>query len=112
MAMIKGITVLLYEKKQTGVDAFNKPIYEEKPIEIENVLVSPENSEDVINTSDLEGKKAVYVLAIPKGDTHDWKDKKVEFFGEKFKTFGIPVKGIDELVPGPWNMKVKVDRYE
>lgn len=112
MGMIKGITVLLYEKTQTGVDGFDRPVYEEVPVPVENVLVAPTTSDDVINNTDLTGKKAVYTLGIPKNDTHDWKDKKVEFFGETFKTFGLPIKGIDALVPGEWNMKVMVERYE
>lgn len=111
MGMIKGITVLLYEKTQTGVDGFNEPIYEEVPISVENVLVAPAASDDIVSNTDLTGKKAVYTLGIPKGDTHDWEDKKVEFFGEKFMTFGFPTKGIDELIPGDWNMKVMVERY-
>lgn len=112
MAMIKGITVLLYDRNQVGVDGFGAPIYEETATEVENVLVSPVSSDDIVNNQDLTGKKAVYTLAIPKGDTHDWEDKKVEFFGQTFKTFDIPIQGIDSLVPGDWNMKVKVERYE
>ena len=118
MAKIRGITVKLYEKKQKIaddgqliVDGFGKPIYDEVPTEVKNVLVTPSSSDDLVTNTDLTGKKAVYTLAIPKGDTHDWENKKVEFFGEKFQTFDIPIKGIDELIPLDWNMKVKVERY-
>lgn len=109
---IKGIDVTLYTVTQSGTDGFNKPVYTETPVTVHNVLVTPSSSQEVIDTLQLEGKKAVYTLAIPKGDTHDWKDKKVSFFGETFKTFGIPIKGIEELIPGDWNTKVMVERYE
>ena len=112
MTLIKGITVILYDKTQVGVDGSNMPIYEETATEVENVLVSPASSEDIVNNLDLTGKKVVYTLAIPKGDKHDWRNKKVEFFGETFRTFDAPIKGIGDLVPGPWNAKVKVERYE
>lgn len=112
MGLIKGTTVLLYEKEKTGVDGFNNPIYKEIPIAVENVLVAPVSSDDVVDATDLTGKKVVYTLGIPKGDSHDWKDKKVEFFGEIFKTYGFPIKGIKELIPGEWNTKVMVERYE
>lgn len=119
MGLIRGITVTLYEEKQktdeagnTIVDGFGKPVCYEEPVDIENVLVSPEISDDIVTSTDLTGKKVTYILAIPKGDTHDWRDKKVEFFGEKFKVFGVPIKGIDDLIPLDWNMKVKVERYE
>jgi hypothetical protein len=65
MGLIKGITVLLYEQNQIGVDGFNVPIYEETAIEVENVLVSPASSDDVVNNLDLTGNKVVYTLAIP-----------------------------------------------
>lgn len=112
MGRIKGITVRLYEKTQTGVDGFNRPIYKETPVDVDNVLVAPTSSTDIINTTDLTGKTAVYTLAIPKGDSHNWMDAKVEFFGEMWQTFGFPIMGIDALVPLEWNMKVMVERYE
>lgn len=112
MRKIKGIPVLLYEQREIGKDDFDNPIYAEEPVVIENVLVSPATASEILDTTNLSGKKAVYTLAIPKGDTHDWKDKKIEFFGETFKSFGEPLKGIDEMIPLEWNMKVEVERYE
>lgn len=109
---IKGITVTLYEETQSGTDAFNRPIYTERAIKVNNVLVSPSSTSETLDTVNLTGKKAVYTLAIPKGDTHNWKDKKVEFFGETFRTFGEPLKGIDDMIPLEWNTKIQVERYE
>lgn len=110
--MLKGITVTLYEKTQSGVDDFNRPVYTETPVSIDNVLVAPLSSQEIIDTLNLTGAKATYQLAIPKSDTNDWTDKKVAFFGETWHTVGIPLKGIDDLIPGEWNTKVTVERYE
>jgi len=63
--MIKGITVTLINKKEVGRDPFNRPIYEDVEIEVDNVLVSPVSTEDIVHTLELTGKKAVYTLAIP-----------------------------------------------
>ena len=112
MTMIKGITVKLHEQVETGVDAFGAKTYEEVIVEVENVLVAPVSSSSLPDTINPDGKKAVYTLAIPKGDQHDWKDKKVEFFGQVWKTSGFPYKGIDDLIPLDWNMKVQVEAYE
>lgn len=111
MAMIKGMPIILYEKIQIGTDGFNRPIFEEVPITIENVLVAPTSSDDVVSALNLTGKKAVYTLAIPKGDQHIWEDRKVGFFGEIWRTFGIPLEGIEENIPLDWNKKVMVERY-
>lgn len=111
MAVIKGIQVVLYTKKETGVDGFNHPVYEEIPETVENVLVAPSTSDDIVTAQDLCGKKAVYTLAIPKGDTHDWMDATVEFFGKRWKTFGFPLEGIESNIPLDWNKKVMVESY-
>lgn len=86
MAMIKGITVTLYEKEKINEDPFGKLIYKETPTKVENVLVAPTNTQEVLDALNLTGKKAVYTIAIPKGDKHTWKDNKVEFFGETLES--------------------------
>lgn len=111
MALIKGMTILLYEKRKTGEDDFHHPIYEETPVEVQNVLVAPASASDVVNQTDLNGKKAVYTLGIPKGDAHEWEDRTVEFFGQKWHTFGFSTEGMESLIPLSWNKKVMVERY-
>lgn len=112
MAMIKGETVSLHVKTKTGVDQFNKPIYQDTIVNVNNVLIGQPTSEDNKDALDLYGKKAKYTLAIPKGDSHKWEDTEVEFFGRKWKTFGIPVEGIESNIPLEWNKKVMVEAYE
>ena len=111
--MIKGISVILYQKVDTGeVDSFNNPIYEETSTTVDNVLVSPSESTDVIDQLNLRGKKAVYTLGIPKGDNHIWEDNDVEFFGERFHVFTPHILGIESMIPLSWNGKVMVERYD
>lgn len=109
--LIKGITVTLYEKVQSGVDGFNAPVYTEMPVSVENVLVSPTDSDEILSDMQMHGKRAEYELSIPKGDSHNWEDSRVDFFGMSWRTFGFPRIYIDEHVPLNWNKKVKVERY-
>lgn len=108
---IRGITVILHEKTEVGKDEFHRSVYEEKMVEVENVLVAPASSTDIAESMDLYGKKVVYNMAIPKGDAHDWEDTVVEFFGEKWRTFGFQVEGIEDMIPLYWNKTIKVERY-
>lgn len=112
MAEIKGIEVTLYEQTATEPDEFGAERYIETPVTVENVLVAPATSQEILDTINLYGKKAVYTMAIPKGDEHDWEDKRVSFFGKDWHTFGIPLIGIECDIPLDWNMKVMVERYE
>ena len=72
-----GVTIMLVEKTQTGTDALNHPIYEDKYIEVYNVLIGEPSADEITNTMSLYGKKAKYTLAIPKGDTNKWTDTEV-----------------------------------
>lgn len=110
---MKGITVTLYERTRTGTDALNTPIYEEIATPVENVLVTPLSSEEVLQTYTLTGRNAVYQMGIPKGDAHEWiAGKRVSFFGYDWRIIGLPEEGIESLIPLSWNKKVKVERYE
>lgn len=112
MGKIRGITVTLYQKTQTGRDGFNKEIFVEQPVEIDNVLVAPASAQETLDAINLYGKKATYTLAIPKEDTHDWEDCRVSFFDADWHVFGIPLEGIECDIPLAWNKKVTVERYE
>lgn len=110
---MNGITITLYNRTVSGTDALNHPIYTETSTTVDNVLVAPMSTEEVLQTYTLTGRKAVYQMGIPKGDTHDWTaGKKVSFFGEDWRIIGLPEEGIESLIPLSWNKKVRVERYE
>ena len=110
--MIRGIPVVLTVKTRTGEDAFGAPIYETQTETVENVLVAPASAEEIQDTLTLTGRRAVYTLGIPKGDTHVWEDTTVAFFGEVFHSIGPVTEGIEAMIPLSWNKKVKVERIE
>lgn len=110
--LIYGITVSLQQKTLGAVDDFNIPTYTEPWTDVEDVLVGQPTDSEQVNAMDLYGERAVYVLGIPKGDTHEWSAGiLVQFFGETYRIFGHGIQGIDDLVPGPWNKKVMVASY-
>lgn len=114
---MRGITVTLYARTQTGTDPFGAPIFTETPEQVENVLVGEPSTDDIATSTDLYGKKITYMLGIPKGDTHEWRDSRVEWtdaYGitHKVKTFGFPITGVEALVPGPWHMRVRCEAVE
>ena len=108
---MKGITVTLYERVQTGTDPFGSPVYEETPVQVDNVLVAPASVTEILDMQHLTGKKAVYNIAIPKGDQHIWEDNRVDFFRESWHVLSFPQQGIDEMIPLDWNQKWMVERY-
>lgn len=110
--MIKGITVTLYERTQSGTDMFGGPTYTETPVEIADVLVTPAAMEDVVSSLQLYGRRMAYELCIPKGDAHAWEGCRVDFFGQSFRVYTPAEEYIEEMVPLRWNRKVRVERFE
>ena len=108
---MKGTTIELLVKTESGSDDFNRATFSESWVPIENVLIGEPTTEEVVDTFNLTGKHLTHMLAIPKGDSHVWYDTEVRFWGQRFRTIGFPTQGIDSLIPLDWNMKVKVERY-
>ena len=112
MSIIKGITVILIKKQEIGKDPLGAPVYSDVEIPVKNVLVSPTNSDDIITQLNLTGRRAIYTLAIPKGDSNTWENQEVRFWGKRWRVFGTPLEGIEDLIPLDWNKKVTVELYE
>ena len=106
---IHGITVTLVSEVQTGYNALHEPVYEPSREDVENVIVGQATEQDVADTLNLYGRRAVYTLCIPKGDAHDWENQTVEFFGKAWRTIGHPIEYIEDMVPLAWNKKVRVE---
>ena len=52
------------------------------------VLITPVSTADVENDLNLSGEEIKYTLHIPKGDTHDWRNTTVYFYGRPWRTVG------------------------
>lgn len=110
--LIHGTQIILYTKTELWKDDFNRPIYNETPVTVDNVIIEPMSETEILDTLNLTGRKAVYRLCLPKGDQHDWTDVTVEFFGHKWHTIGEPLEWQEDMVPLSWNKKVRVERID
>lgn len=110
--MIHGMTITLWNKTITGTDGLGNPVYTWTSKTVDNVLVGQPTAEERTNELNMTGRMISYVLGIPKGNTDNWENQIVEFFGHRFITFGIPEQGIEANIPLSWHKKVKCERYE
>lgn len=115
---MRGVTVTLYERTKTSsVDDFGAPVYTETATSVDNVLIGEPTSEEIAAATDLYGKRIRWMLGIPKGDTHAWRDSRIDWtdaYGvtHKMRSFGFPITGIEQLIPTAWHMKVRVEEIE
>lgn len=108
---MRGMTVQLVNQRVVGVDPIGNPIYAEELEDVEDVLVGQPTADDVTTSISIYGKTCAFTLGIPRTDTHDWTDRVIYIFGEKYRTIGYPMRGIDANIPTRWNQNVKVERY-
>lgn len=110
---MKGITVTLEKKTQSGTDGFGRPTYTVTPEDVSDVLVGEPSTTDITNMMTMYGKRVSYTLAIPKGDENVWEDTIVILpapFGGRYHTIGFPTAGIEANIPLRWNKKVHLER--
>ena len=108
---MKGTTIQLVVKTQSGTDPFGAPIYTEELVDVPDVLVGSPTTDDITDSLNLYGKKIEYMLGIPKGDTHNWVDTEVVIWGNRYRTFGYPITGEQANIPLRWGQNVRVERY-
>lgn len=110
MGMIKGQTIKLHIKEDAGLDEFGTMTYKDTVEDVDNVFIETVSSEQLIADLQFYGKRTAYVLHIPKCDEHIWTDTQVEFYGQKFNTYG-PVTYIP-YAPLEWDKKIRCEVYE
>lgn len=88
--MLKGTDILLYSGGTAEI--------------VQNVLIGEQQAVSFCNTTIPS-----YTMAIPKGDTHEWTNRVIEFFGRRWRTVGYPEQGIEENIPLAWHKKVRVE---
>lgn len=114
---MRGVTITLYEKTQTGTDPFGAPVWTETPVQVDNVLVGEPSTDDMAEALDIYGKRIRWMLGIPKGDTHDWTNVRIDWTDaagrtRRMRSFGFPIMGVEHLVPTAWHTKVRVEEIE
>lgn len=113
--LIKGVDIQYINKSVTDVDDFGDNIYSESYETIHNVLVAPVVSlanSNIPETDNLSRRKEVLTLGIPKGDGHIWEECEIMWNGRRYRSCGIPVQGIEDMIPLEWHLKVTVERCE
>ena len=111
---LHGVTIQLLQKTQTGVDDFGRPVYQETPVDVDNVLIGQPSTTEILDAQNLTGKKIVYWLGIPKGDEHDWENVRVTLpapFAGTYRTVSFSQTGIQDLIPLGWGRNIAVERY-
>jgi hypothetical protein len=110
---MRGETVTVIRRVQTGVDEGNNPVYETKEEPVGNVLVGQPNCENADDSNRPDGIRIDAVLYFPRtytggplrGQTVIVRDSKYRVTGDPF-----PIDG--GMTPTDWNMTVPVTRSD
>lgn len=106
-----SIPVSLYEKVQTGVDPFGTEIYKEQKVVVNNCLVSMVAYSQLSENNTTLSALDQFIIAIPKGDSHEWRNASVEFtladITFKCKTNGDYYLGFEDAMPLMWHKQIR-----
>ncbi|MBR1750843.1 MAG: hypothetical protein IJ740_08195 [Ruminococcus sp.] len=74
-----------------------------------DVTICGEMPETVSNVLIGQANGRSCTLGIPKGDTHQWADKKLKFFGRYYRTVGLPEEGEPQNIPLAWGKNIRAE---
>ena len=110
---MKGETVTVLRRIQTGLDEGNNPVYETKPEPVGNVLVGAPNGENPGDSNRPDGIRIDANLYFPrdyKGDA--LRGQIIVVRGHEYKVVGDPFPVDGGMTPTEWNMTVPVTRSD
>lgn len=111
--MIKGETVVVHRREQTGVDPGNNPIYESTETEVEDVIVAPGPRSDVEESTRPDGIEVSWTLHFPKSWTDSLRGAEISVRGgPRSPVVGDPRPYTNANTPGRWNRPVELERVD
>lgn len=110
--MIAGTTVTVLIPTAASVDEFNNEALEWGRLEVQNVLVAPADTADVVDSNRPDGNRARLILHFPKAFSASLRNCRVEVLGKVWEVEGDPQPFMPDLTPGVWNRPVKVVRVD
>lgn len=110
---MRGETVIVRRKSETGTDPGGNPITETTEEAVENVLTSPGPRDDVDDSQRPEGVTVAWTLHMPKLFTGSLRGAEIKVRDDEFRrVVGSPQRYMSSLTPGPWNMPVELEGTE
>ncbi|MDY5151341.1 hypothetical protein R6G85_02415 [Actinotignum urinale] len=109
---MQGEQVEIITYAQVGEDDFKTPIYVEKSIVVENVLVAPAYTGDLTGGQRIEGDKTRLELHFPKTFTTNLRGATAKIRGSLYKIIGDPQPYIPANTPTCWGRKAEAVRVD
>lgn len=104
------ISVKLHEKVLDGADGFGVPTYTTHTEVINQCLVAIGQHGQLTNNNTIQVALDTFTIAIPKGDTHEWRNSIVEFnlggVDYRCKTNGDYLLGYEDAMPLMWHKQI------
>ena len=110
---MRGETVIVLRRVQTGVDEGNNPVYENVQESVGTVLVGSPNGENATDSTRPYGIQIDANLYFPRDYTGEpLRGQSVIVRGAKYKVVGDPFPVDGGMTPTGWNMTVPVTRSD
>lgn len=110
---MKGESVTVISRVETGRDPGNAPIYGDVETIVDDVLVAPGPRSDVIESNRPEGVKIAWTLHFPKTFSGSLRGARISVRGQKaLSVVGDPQPYTAANTPTRWWMPVELEAVE
>lgn len=109
---MKGETVTVLTRTQTGVDEGNNPTYEQSARNVSDVLVSPSDNADSSDAIRPDGVEIVLTALFPRTYAGSLRGSDVRVRGDLYHVVGDPIAVDGGMRPTRWNRTVNLSRSE
>ena len=110
---MRGETVIIKRRKQTGVDAGNNPVWEPAEESVDNVMVQSPNGSNASDSTRPDGITVDLTLQFPRTYAGgSLRGQTIAVRGIDYRVVGDPIPLDGGMTPTQWNMTVNVTRSE
>lgn len=111
LGLIAGETVTV-RTPTIGYDEHMEEVPSWSARPVENVVVTPGATSDVLDSTRPDGTRVAFTLGFPKSFTAPLRGCRVLVRGIECAVIGDPQPYTPENVPGPWNYTAEVERVD
>ena len=110
---MKTITLTFNKEAKTGVDGFNNPVYEIRPIVVPDCLIAPITEPLSYREEEALSQSREQVrIHLPKSFDGDVSHSSVEWNGKTFRIDDDSVQFMNENCPTKWNRYFRAEVYD
>ena len=111
LGLMRTVAVTVTRREQTGIDAFNDPVYKDVDEDVPGVMPQPGATADLA-AERPDGVTVDMTFHFPRGYSKSLRGCLVTYGGRRYEVVGDPQPYLLEMTPGPFSTTVEAVRVD